>query len=164
MAFPAIARAYREGRNFVGVVKRIKKIVFLCVLLAFLSQPIIDLLYDPRYAQAGAFLGLIALHGGVGTLAMPYQNAMLAAGDNRAHSVVMGFSAVAVVVLMLAGSRLFGVYGMIAGWRLGGSLLPLAVSIHFARQYKIVSPGLVTVSVIVVLLAYAVLVHNIAAG
>lgn len=165
VAFPAIAKAYREGRNFAGVVERIKKLIFFLVLPSFLllalfSQPIIDLLYDPRYAQAGVFLGLLALHGGVGTLAMPYQNAMLAAGDSRAHSIVMGFSAIATVIAILAGSKLFGVYGMIAGWGLGGSLLPLVVSIYFAKKYKILSLYLDFMSVAIVLSVYIVFLFN----
>lgn len=165
VAFPAVAKAYREGRDFVGVVGKFKRLVFLLVLpafllIAFLSQPIIDMLYDSRYAQAGTFLGLIALHGGVGTLAMPYQNAMLAAGDSRAHSIVMGFSAVATIVAMLAGSYLFGIYGMIAGWGLGGSLLPLGASIYFARRYRIVSLHLDFISIAIVLSAYAFFIRD----
>lgn len=169
VAFPAVAKAYREGRDFAGSVGKLKKMVFFLVLpafllLAFFSQQIIDLLYDPRYAQAGTFLGLIALHGGVGTLAMPYQNAMLAVGDSRAHSIVMGFSAVATVTAMLAGSYLFGIYGMIAGWGLGSSLLPLGASIYFARRYRIVSLHLDLISIAIVLSAYAFFIHDIVAG
>lgn len=169
VAFPTIARAFREGRDFAAVVRKIKTLIFLVVLpsfllLAFASQPLIDLLYDPRYAQAGVFLGLLALHGGVGTLAMPYQNAMLAAGNSRAHSVVTGFSAVATVTLMLGGAWLFGIYGMIAGWGLGNSLLPLAVSIWFARRYRMVVLHLDLISVAVVLSAYAYFLYDIAAG
>ncbi|WP_207101589.1 oligosaccharide flippase family protein [Paracoccus shandongensis] len=142
VVFPSIARIYREGGDIGAAVERVKRIIFLCVLPVFLcislaSQPIIDLLYDPRYAQAGSFLALLALNNAIGTLQVPYQNAMLAAGNSRVHSVVMGVSAVSTVLLMLVGMHVAGIYGMIVGLGVGGSLLPFVASAYFARRYGI---------------------------
>lgn len=142
VAFPALSRAFREGREFATSVHRLKKMIFLLVLpgfiaLSLLSQPLIDLLYDPRYAQAGSFLALLALNGALATLSMPYQNALLAAGNSRAHAVVMGTVAVSTVTLMLVGAQLFGIYGMIFGMGLGSGVLPLFVSCWFAKRYGI---------------------------
>ena len=142
VAFPALSRAFREERDFVTVIDRLKKMIFLLVLpgfiaLSLLSQPLIDLLYDPRYAQAGSFLALLALNGALGTLSAPYQNALLAAGNSRAHAVVMGVLSVSTVTLMLVGVQVFGIYGMIFGMGLGSGVLPLIVSAWFAKRYGI---------------------------
>ncbi|WP_207471044.1 oligosaccharide flippase family protein [Paracoccus fontiphilus] len=160
VAFPIISRAYREGQDFVGTVDRIKKLIFLLVLpgfvaLSLLSQWIIDLLYDPRYALAGSFLSILALNGALGTLSMPYQNAMLAAGNSRGHAIVMGTSAASTVSLMLVGMHVFGVYGMIFGMGLGNGLLPLAVSAWFARREGILRWRYDVVTVLGVLALYA---------
>lgn len=142
VAFPALSRSFREGRDFASAVDRIKRLIFLFVLpgliaLSFLSQEIVDLLYDPRYAQAGSFLSLFALNAALATLSMPYQNAMLAAGNSRAHAIVMGTSAASTVTLMLAGMQIQGIYGMIFGMGLGSGLLPLLVSAWFAKRHGI---------------------------
>lgn len=142
VAFPALSRAYREKRDFAGTVNRIKKLIFFLVLPGFItlslsSQWIINLLYDPRYAEAGIFLRLLALNGAMATLSMPYQNAMLAAGNSRAHAIVMATSALSTVTLMLVGMQVFGIYGMIFGMGLGTGLLPLLVSAWFAKRHGI---------------------------
>lgn len=169
VAFPIISRAYREGRDFVATVDRIKKLIFLLVLpgfvaLSLLSQWIIDLLYDPRYALAGSFLSLLALNGALGTLSMPYQNAMLAAGNSRGHALVMGTAAVSTVGLMLAGMQVFGVYGMIFGMGLGNGVLPLIVSAWFARREGILRWHYDVITVLGVLALYAYNLGVVPAG
>ncbi len=161
VAFPVISRAYREGRDFAATVDRIKTLIFAVVVPGFIalslaSQWIVDLLYDPRYAQAGGFLGLLALNGAMTVLSTPYQNALLAAGNSRAHAVVMGTSAVSTVTLMLAGMQILGIHGMILGMGLGSGVLPLFVSGWFAKRYGILkaSYDVITVSGVLAIYAY----------
>lgn len=169
VVFPMISRVYREGGDIRAAVTKVKKIIFCCVLPVFLgislfSQQIIDLLYDPRYAQAGSFLALFALNGAISTLPMPYQNAMLAVGDSRAHSIVMGVSAGATVLFMLAGMQVGGIYGMIAGLGFGGSLLPLFVSAWFAKRHGTVRLGYDLLTLLPVLVLYAYTLFDLMGG
>lgn len=158
VAFPSMSRAYREGRSLSDIVARVKKMIFFGVfpgfiLLHFLSHEIIDLLYDSRYSAAGDFLQFFALNGAIATLAMPYQNAMLASGDSRGHSIVMGASAALRLGLMLAGAHFFGIYGLIAGLGLG-ELFTLGVSLALNRKLGTSKLGYDVFSVVVVLILY----------
>lgn len=121
VAFPAMSRIYHERpHDLPQILGKVKAAILLAILPGFLliavfSQQIIDLLYDPRYALAGAYMGFFAMNGAVSTLAMPYQNLLLVTGNSRAHSVVMGCNAVLRILFLLIGAHLYGVYGMVAG-------------------------------------------------
>ena len=141
VAFPSFAKTVREGYSLAPAVKRVKRMIFFSVLPGFLvisllGQYIIDFLYDSRYAQAGSFLSLFALNGAMGVLSMPYQNAMLAAGDSKAHSVVMGVHASCTVIFMVAGAHVYGIYGMIIGMGLA-LMISFWVSVFFARRHSL---------------------------
>lgn len=140
VAFPALSRTVREGGDLGPVVSRLKKMIFFLVLPVFivvslLGQQIIDLLYDARYAQAGTFLTFLALNGALGVLSMPYQNAMMAIGNSRQHSFVMGLHAIGTVILMLIGAQLMGAVGMIFG--MGASqIVVYCASAWLGKEYS----------------------------
>lgn len=159
VAFPTLSRLYREGKSLNSPVNKVKKISFFAILPSFLvlsivSQPLIDLLYDPRYTLAGSFLSIAALNGAIGILSMPYQNAMLAAGNSRGHSIVMGVTAASRILFLLIGGYFFGVYGMQTGLGLGG-LIAWAVSILLARRAGIGNLAYDLSSLAIILPAYA---------
>lgn len=163
VVFPTLSRLYREGKPLNPPVNKIKKISFFAILPSFLvlslvSQPLIDLLYDPRYALAGSFLSIAALNGAIGILPMPYQNAMLAAGNSRGHSIVMGVTAASRILLMLVGGYSFGIYGMQVGLGLGG-LVAWAVSILLARRTGIgnLAYDLISLATILPVYTYALM-------
>lgn len=163
VVFPTLSRLYRKGKPLNPPVNKIKKISFFAILPSFLilslvSQPLIDLLYDPRYALAGSFLSIAALNGAIGILPMPYQNAMLAAGNSRGHSIVMGVTAASRILLMLVGGYSFGIYGMQVGLGLGG-LVAWAVSILLARRTGIgnLAYDLISLATILPVYTYALM-------
>ncbi|CUH20593.1 colanic acid exporter [Jannaschia seosinensis] len=161
VAFPTMSRLHREGKPLNSPINKIKKIIFFGVLpsflvLSFASQPLIDLLYDPRYALSGSFLGLMALNGAVGVLAMPYQNAMLAAGNSRGHSIVMAIFSASRILLMVLGAHFFGIYGLLTGLGMGG-LVTTGVSILMSRKSGIgnLAYDLASFTIILPVYAYA---------
>lgn len=139
VAFPAMSRVYRERPEALpDMVGKLKKMILVFVLPAFLivalfSQRIIDLLYDPRYTQAGGFMLFFALNNAIGTLAMPYQNALLVIGNSRAHSMIMGSSAVMRIAFLIIGAHFYGAYGLIAGFG-AASFLSYLMAFWFARK------------------------------
>lgn len=138
VAFPTMSRLHRENRTLSSPVNKIKKVSVFALLpcfllLSFLGQPLIDFLYDPRYAEAGSFLTLLALNSAIGTLPMPYQNAMLATGNSRGHSIVMAVYSVSRLLLMVLGAHFYGIYGLLTG--LGaGTLIAAAFSTFMSRK------------------------------
>lgn len=158
VAFPTLSRLYREGKPLNSAVTKIKKISFFAILPSFLvlslvSQPLIDLLYDPRYALAGSFLSIAALNGAIGIMSMPYQNTMLASGNSRGHSIVMGVTAASRILLMLLGGYFYGIYGMQVGLGLGG-LVALVVSSLLSRKGGIGNLAYDLISLAIILPAY----------
>lgn len=139
VALPAMSRVMRERpQDLPATATRIKRMMFFYVTPCFIalslfSQPLVDLLYDPRYAEVGTFVGMLALSGAVSTLAMPYQNAMLASGNSRGHALVMGMGTVFRIALPVAMILAFGIYGIFLGLFLG-NLMNYGISYHFARK------------------------------
>lgn len=159
VAFPTMARLHREGRPLGSPVNKVKRISLFGLLpcflaLSFASQSLIDLLYDPRYAMAGNFLAILALNGAIGILAMPYQNAMLAAGNSRGHSFVMGVFSASRILLMILGAHFFGIYGLLTGLGMGG-LITTGVSIFMSRRSGIGNLAYDIASVAIILPVYA---------
>lgn len=137
VGFPAMAQVIRERpENLHRALAKLRLRMLLpgvaiLIALSLLAQPLIDVLYDPRYALAGAFLGLQALNAAVRMQAMPYQNAMLALGGSRAHSLVMFTSAALGVTGTIVGYFVDGPYGMILGMGVA-ALVVFAMSAYFA--------------------------------
>ncbi|MBU2956522.1 oligosaccharide flippase family protein [Paracoccus sp. 1_MG-2023] len=163
VAFPTMSRLHREGKPLNRPVGKVKKLslfgILPCfLLLSFISQPLVDLLYDPRYAQAGSFLSILALNGAIAIMSMPYQNAMLAAGNSRGHSIVMGVFSTSRILLMVLGAHFFGIYGLLTGLGLG-ELITAGVSIAMSRRSGIVMLryDLATVAIIIPAYVYALM-------
>lgn len=165
VAFPIMARFHREGRSLNSPINKIKKISLFVVLpcflvLSFIGQPLIDLLYDSRYAQAGSFLSIMALNGAISIIAMPYQNAMLAAGNSRDHSIVMGIFSISRILLMVVGAHFFGIYGLLSG--LGtGTLVSTIVSVMMSRKVGIGNLTYDLSALAIILPVYAYVLMNL---
>ena len=137
VAYPALAQIVRERPTELRhQLRRIRLAILLptipgFILLSIVAEPMIDLLYDPRYAQAGPFLALLALNGAFGTLTMVYQNAMTAQGNSRMPALISGVEVAMRIIATIAGFYLGGVIGMIIGHglaTLGGNLLSMTVA------------------------------------
>jgi len=120
IAFPALSELIRERPQ--DVARNLRKIQLVLIgaglpcflFLSFIARELIDLMYDDRYTMAGVFLSIMALNGAAGVLSMPYQNALLAAGQSRAHAIIMGLAAVLKITGAFVGFNFGGVVGMLA--------------------------------------------------
>ncbi|MEL6952852.1 MAG: oligosaccharide flippase family protein [Pseudomonadota bacterium] len=139
VGFSAFARVLRERpEDLPKILANVRnKFLTVCVLgfvlVSFISQPLIDFLYDERYALAGSFLAIQALNGGLRVLVRPYQEVMLASGDSRLHAAVMFCSASVGILGTIAGYFLLDIYGMLAGMGLA-ALVVFGISASFAHR------------------------------
>ena len=76
---------------------------------------LVDLLYDPRYWQAGAITVMVALMQLPALIALTYDQAALAAGDSKRFFVLAGSKAVLMVLCLSIGLQLDGLSGAIIG-------------------------------------------------
>lgn len=76
---------------------------------------LVDLLYDPRYGQAGAITVMVALMQLPALIALTYDQAALAAGDSKRFFVLAGSKAVLMVLCLYIGLQLDGLSGAIIG-------------------------------------------------
>lgn len=138
VGFPALSKTMRENPEAVArILARVRNTLVLgsmalFVSLAFVAQAVIDFLYPLAYSTAGSFLAIQSLNGAARVLAMPYQNALLAAGNSRAHAGIMLFSALAGIAATVAGFYILGPYGMLLGMGVA-ALLVFAISAWFAH-------------------------------
>lgn len=146
VAFPTMSRIHRERpADLPAAVARIKRLFFAAVvpgflLLSLVSEPLINALYDHRYAEAGKFMHYLALNGAISTLVLPYQNLLLVLGQGRPYSILMGTNAIARVLGVLVGFWLGGIYGLIVGIGMG-ALMSYLIGVFFARRNGIRSQG-----------------------
>ncbi len=90
----------------------------LLVLLAILALGgvwIVDLLYDPRYALAGAVTVIIACAQIPQIIALTYDQAALAAGDSKRFFVLAASKAAMMVLCLLVGLEMAGLIGALIG-------------------------------------------------
>lgn len=139
VAFPQMSRMHQENpEGLARAVGTLKRMIFFYILPCYLAlslgaRTLIELLYDPRYAEAGVFLSFTALNMSMGNLSMPYQNAMLTTGDSRSHALVMGLRVVLRTISMVVGYALYGMYGLLTGFAIT-SLIAYGVTVWLAQR------------------------------
>jgi len=87
----------------------------LVSILALGGVWIVELLYDPRYAMAGAVTVLIACMQIPQIIALTYDQAALAAGDSKRFFVLAASKAAMMVMCLLAGLEMAGLIGALIG-------------------------------------------------
>ncbi|MAZ20659.1 oligosaccharide flippase family protein [Roseovarius sp.] len=103
--------------------------------MALLGPWVVDLLYDARYAPAGAMLVVIALAFLPQAIGVTYERAALAAGDSRGAFVYSGLRAVLQVGCLLVGFRLGGLVGGMVSYGVAMALVhPLLI--RLARRHQ----------------------------
>lgn len=95
-------------------------IVLLTGAVSVSGVVLVDLLYDPRYAMAGAVVVLIAAMQTPQIIVLTYEQAALAAGDSRRFFVVSAARAVLTVGFLIAGLAWGGLFGALVGQGLAG--------------------------------------------
>lgn len=139
VGFSAIAQAMRDSRERgVRGVRKIGTVVAVvstagALALALIARPVIDLIYDPRYADVGLYLQFMALGVGMANLSLIYGSALLALGESRTYAAFRGVDAAARLSLTYLGFRVGGPVGLTVG--LGaGSVVTLAVALAIAAR------------------------------
>lgn len=117
--------AYRErppkdsAENF----KQLQKLRFiasssifaLLAIVTFAGVPLVNLLYDSRYALAGGVVVLLSLMQIPMVIVLTYDQAALASGDSRRFFVLAGCRAVLMLAGLLIGVEAFGLMGALIG-------------------------------------------------
>lgn len=108
----------------------------LLVALALAGDALIGLLYDPRYADAGPILVLVACVQIPAVLGMTYDQSALAAGDSRRFFFLLLAKAVVQTSAFLIGAEIGGLVGALAGQGIAMALLHGLV-VQLARQFGV---------------------------
>lgn len=158
-SFPMMLAAAVVGRVFIpiyrevaldgsdGVRRRLRRmrmgmtgvVLALLSVMALAGVPLVHLLYDQRYAAAGAVVVVLACVQMPQMLMATYDQAALAAGDSRGFFGVTVVRAVAQTALFLLGAELGGLPGAFAGQALAG-LVAMPASIVLARRHGVHDP------------------------
>ena len=139
VGFPAMSIVYRQQPGRVKeVLERIRfRILSLIlpgfILLSITANYLVHLLYDKRYAAAGTYLAISAIESALGVLPAPYQDALLASGNSRAHFFIMFVTSALRVGGLLAGFYGGGVTGMLTGIA-AASFVSYFISAWYAKK------------------------------
>ncbi|MCX7566448.1 oligosaccharide flippase family protein [Sulfitobacter sp. F26169L] len=130
---------YRDAKHEVAKIAKLRfaisGVVLMLLLTMALAGPwLVGVLYDARYAMAGAIVTLLAVAQTPAVIGMSYDQAALAAGDSRRFFVVSATRAVLQITLLIAGVSMFGIVGAIVGMGLA-HLFTHPVIIWLARQH-----------------------------
>lgn len=147
VGFPALAEKRNSDPDaFERVVHQIRTRLLAASLpmfigLSLISGPLIDILYDHRYAAAGQYLAILSLTGTVGVIAMAYQNAYLALGMTRTYFISFAIFMAARIIGLVIGQYVGNVEGMLIGIGLG-SLVGYVYTAITAQKLRIFSLAL----------------------
>lgn len=114
-------------------------VLALLVGMALGGVPLVGLLYDPRYAAAGAVVVAIACVQMPQLLVATYDQAALAAGDSRGFFTVSAIRAGLQTAMFLAGAETAGLTGALIGQAAAG-ILSMPASLWLARKHGIHDP------------------------
>ena len=114
-------------------------VLSLLAAMAFGGVPLVHLLYDPRYAVAGAVVVVLACVQLPQMLIATYDQAALAAGDSRGFFLVAAFRATSQTALFLIGAELAGLTGALAGQAIA-AVLSAPASMWLARRHGVHDP------------------------
>ncbi len=110
----------RESRgNFIRL-RRMRMLmtgalIVLVTIFASLGIWLIGLLYDPRYQAAGAVVVLLAIMQIPTIIQLTYDQAALAAGDSRRFFILTLLRAILMIIGLVWGLEIAGLYGAILG-------------------------------------------------
>jgi O-antigen/teichoic acid export membrane protein len=87
----------------------------MVLTLALIGVPLVGVLYDPRYAAAGAIVVLVCVVRIAQIIGQSYSQAALAAGDSRRFFLVVAASTTLQIGLFLIGAEWSGLVGALVG-------------------------------------------------
>lgn len=121
VVFPAFSRKAESMTGFESAYRRSRRPLLALgglgvACLAASGPPLIETLYDPRYADAGWILQLLAIGVWFNILQIPSGSALLALGMPRWLAAANAFKLVGILVLVPLGYWLYGFPGAIGGF------------------------------------------------
>lgn len=121
LGLPVLAEAYRNAPNSAFSVLhglRVRTLAISAVLFGGLmvsAEPLVRLLYDFRYHEAGEYLLALLLANAIAALGQGYTGAILAIGKASSYFNLMIFSAFIRIFFVIFGFELHGLLGMLYG-------------------------------------------------
>lgn len=107
--------------------------------LALFAVPLVDVLFDPRFAAAGIVAAMLSCVQIVQLVTITYDRAALAAGDSRNFFIAMSLRAALQVGGLVAGTALAGLAGAIVGQGIA-ALLGYPVVVLLAHRHGVHDP------------------------
>ncbi len=121
IGLPALSEALKDSHErlaFVLTALR-KRMIYLTVptviIAAVVSEPLVTLLYDRRYHDAGYYAALLALSNAVAVIFSGYSTAILAMGRGRDFFIANTFLAMSRLMCVFLGYQISGIIGMLVG-------------------------------------------------
>lgn len=121
IGLPALSEALKDGHErlaFVLTALR-KRMIYLTVptviIAAMVSEPLVTLLYDRRYHDAGHYAALLVLSNAVAVIFSGYSTAILAMGRGRDFLIANTFLAASRLACVFLGYQISGITGMLVG-------------------------------------------------
>lgn len=111
----------------------------MLIVLALMGVPLVGLMYDPRYAAAGAVVVAVACLQMPMVIGMSYDSSALAAGDARGFFLLSAAKATVQTLSFLAGAEMAGLAGAMIGQGLAWLVIhPMIVML--ARRHRVWDP------------------------
>jgi O-antigen/teichoic acid export membrane protein len=115
-------------------------LILLLAGMALGGVPLVGLLYDDRYAAAGAIVVMVACVQMPAVIGMTYDQAALAAGDSRGFFAVLLAKATVQTAAFLIGAEVGGLVGALAGQGIALAVVhPFIVAL--ARRHDVWDPA-----------------------
>jgi O-antigen/teichoic acid export membrane protein len=137
--FPSYAELIRERPEALYRVLRKARLMLMAlsssfaIVLVFFGKPLIDILYDDRYLEAGWILRVLAI-GFLGrVLSVTYEDILLAKGQTFKTMLLTSIGALFQVNAMFLGYSLAGHQGVIVGIAVTEWLTYIAYALYFTR-------------------------------
>lgn len=121
IGLPVLSEAHRSDTAAMGQIlhkfrKRVLSLSLVLVsLVVLVSEPLIELLYDQRYHDAGPFVVAIALTSAISLIFAGYNSALLALGKSQTYLWLMSLAAASRIFGLIVGFDYFGIMGMLVG-------------------------------------------------
>lgn len=143
IGLPALSEVYRTNpERITEVLHNFRKRVIAASLIGatitvFISDPLIQILYDHRYHSAGQFVAILTLSNSISIIFSGYFSALLAMGRSKpglSFNLILTFLRISGSIL---GFHASGITGMIIGVGISNSIVLIMFLIYFKFKFKI---------------------------
>jgi len=105
----------------------------LAALFVILGGPLMEVLYDPRYAESGPMLEILAMGSLAGCVSASYAGVLLAKGKVRASAILTAIQVAILFSSILASANWYGYKGVVIGVAVANWLVYPMYAWIFAR-------------------------------